>query len=237
MQLLLSSFYGVLILMTDKKYVVGIAIEGMNSHPEHASVGHSIIFGAIVKDGTGNHFGYNDLFDWNGGVKNRTLWTYSFYPAIDPRTRGTFLNNDKKDRERIERIVMNSENTKYSFDEFVTFNVNPQVFISNFMVIGDKKPLIQTNSDNYTYDLIRENCIKFAVSEFHRITGLNFKHSTELFGNTLYLPGTLLESLRDYNQKVQNDDPIHALIPHLPEEALNRFIFGEDDWDAKFSKL
>jgi hypothetical protein len=237
MQLVLHRFFGDQKKMTNKKYVVGIAIESMNSHPEYASAGHAILFGAIVKDNSPTHFQYSDLFDWQGGINNKTLWAYSFYPALDPRTRGTFLNNHPNDKKRIERIVMDSLNTKYPFDEFVSYHTNSHEFIKNFMGIGHNKPLIQTNSDNYTYDLIRENCIKFAVTEFHRITGLSFRHSTELFGNTLYLPNTLLEALREYNQKLSTSTEFEALIPHLSADDLNKFIHGEDDWDARFSKL
>jgi hypothetical protein len=228
---------GYLITVSNKKYIIGLAIESNNSHPIHISVGHGIIFGAIIKQGTNNHFQFEDLFDWIGGIKNKTFWTFSFNPALDERSRGYFSNNDPKDYERIERIVMNSLVTKFPFDEFVTFEITPEDFIVNFIGISNQKPLIQTNSDLYTYDLIRENCIKFAVTEFQRITGLTFKHSTEVLGNTLYLPNTLLNSLRHYNFQLKNSSQIHALIPHLSDDSLNRYIFGENDWDEKFSKL
>jgi hypothetical protein len=223
--------------MSNKKYIIGLAIESNNSHPIHISVGHGIIFGAIVKQGTNIHFQYEDMFDWNGGIKNKTFWTFSFNPSLDEHSNGSFSFNDLKDHKRIERIVMESLVTKFPFDEFVAYEISAEDFIINFIGIGNQKPLIQTNSDHYTYKIIHENCIKFAVTEFQRITGLSFKHSTQVLGNTLYLPNTLLISLRQYNQLLVNSSEIHALIPHLSEDNLNRYIFGEDDWDEKFSKL
>lgn len=224
--------------MNNKKYIVGIAVESNNSHPEHVSVGHAILFGAIVSQNVNKHFGYNDLYDWKGGIKSKTLWSYSFYPAMDIHSRGTFLYNNKTDIKRIERIVMNSDQVKYDFDEFVSVECSSLEFINNFIGTSSTKPLIEVSSKDYQYDLLQENCIKFALTEFKRITGLSFKHSTDFFGSTLYLPGTILESLREYNHQLDFEGRDKALIPHLSEDALNRYIFDEEDkWNAKFNSL